>query len=131
MDTLHASGIIRNTCSCESWNESTGEWVPADDCYGDCWEDQQYDFELATESLFKSPNFTGSWKIQGFPVWNGTVDGMFDADTSKKLLSAITPNNTEWILRYEIIGETLTGVLSHHDAPTGGRITVTMIREEK
>ena len=131
METVHANGTIQNTCTCEEWNETTGEWVPTQECYGDCWEHEQYGFQLATETLFDSPNFTGTWKIEGFPVWNGTVSGIFDATDHKKLLSSITPDRTAWILRYEIIGETLTGVLSHHDAPMGGRITVTMIKEEE
>lgn len=63
------------------------------------------------------------WGIVGFPVWDGTVDGRFEAKDAKTLLRAITVDS-EWILRYEVKDGTLFASLSHHDAPTGGAMTV-------
>ena len=126
MDTTYSSGVIQNTCVCEAWNDDTNEWQESGDCFG-CWDEATDDFSFATKSLFDSPNFTGWWKIEGFPTWRGPVGGLFDAKDSDQLLNQITPDRTEWTLVYEVKGETLTGRLSHHDAPTGGQITVTMI----
>lgn len=120
----HTWTTIQNTCYCESWNDETGEWEDTVDCFG-CWEMGQEDFDIDTKPLFDSDNFTGWWKIEGFPVWYGTTGGLFQAKNDHQLLDAITPNHTEWNLRYRIEGETLVGKLSHHDG--SGTITVTMI----
>lgn len=123
-DTEHLF-TITNTCVCESWDDEASEWSPSYDCFG-CWDEAKDDFLGDTKPLFESDNFTGWWKIEGFPVWYGTIGGIFTANNADALLEAITPDRTEWTLRYRVEGETLVGTLSHHDAPTGGRITVTM-----
>lgn len=128
MNTMYASGVIQNTCDCVAYNEEEGDWQPSGDCFG-CWDEYTENWEFGVKELFDSPNYTGWWKIEGFPVWNGTITGLFQADTAEKLLDSITPDRTEWILRYEITSDRITGTLSHHDAPTGGQITVTMITD--
>lgn len=114
---------IQNTCACVTFDEDAGEWKEAPECWGDCWSDQVEQFGIDTEHLFVEHN--QGFRITGFPVWNGTIDGTFSARTPEELLRAITPDRTEWRLRYTVEGNTLNCVLSHHDAPTGGRMTVT------
>jgi hypothetical protein len=63
------------------------------------------------------------WRVEGFPLWARTIDGIFHADTPMKLLESITVRS-EWSLRYSLDPETkvLTCHLSHHDA--NGTFTV-------
>jgi hypothetical protein len=63
------------------------------------------------------------WRIDGFPLWARTLDGIFHADSPMKLLESITVRS-EWSLRYTLDSETmvLTCHLSHHDA--SGQFTV-------
>ena len=114
---------IQNTCACVTFDEDTGEWKEAPECWGDCWSDQVEQFGFDTEALFVEHN--QGFRITGFPVWNGTIDGTFSARTPEELLRAITPDRTEWRLRYTVEGDSLKCVLYHHDAPTGGSMTVT------
>ena len=123
------SAEYTNTCSCEVWNEETDECVPANDCYGDCWDFTVEDFANITEHLF-SENSQG-FRITGFPVWNGTIDGYFSARNASELLNAITPDRTEWRLEVTVHADHLTGRLYHHDAPMGGNIVVTPFSEEE
>ena len=118
-----------NTCTCVTYNEDSGDWEEAPECWGDCWTDQVEDFENITEHLF-SDNEQG-FTITGFPVWNGTRDGYFLARNAEELLRNITPDRTAWTLRLTVYPTHLTGVLSHHDAPTGGLITVTPYSQDE
>jgi hypothetical protein len=114
---------ITNTCACVTYNDDTGEWSEAPECWGDCWNDQVEQFGFDTEHLFVEHN--QGFRITGFPVWNGSIDGTFSARTPEELLRAITPDRTEWRLTYKVESESLKCVLYHHDAPTGGSMTVT------
>jgi len=118
-----------NTCTCVTYNEDSGDWEEAPECWGDCWTDQVEDFENITEHLF-SDNEQG-FTITGFPVWNGTRDGYFLARNAEELLRNITPDRTAWTLRLTVYPTHLTGVPSHHDAPTGGLITVTPYSQDE
>lgn len=123
------SAEYTNTCSCEVWNEETDECVPANDCYGDCWDFTVEDFSNITEHFFSENN--QGFRITGFPVWNGTIDGYFSARNASELLNAITPDRTEWRLEVTVHADHLTGRLYHHDAPMGGNIVVTPFSEEE
>ena len=118
-----------NECTCVTYNDDAGDWEVAPECWGDCWSDQVEDFENITEHLF-SDNEQG-FTITGFPVWNGTRDGYFLARNAEELLRNITPDRTAWTLRLTVYPTHLTGVLSHHDAPTGGLITVTPFSQDE
>lgn len=113
---------ITNLCACVTFDEDTGEWKEAPECWGDCWSDQVEQFGWDTEALFAGD--TTEWRIDGFPVWNGTRSGTFTAKTHEELLRAITPDRTEWRLSYKVESDHISCVLYHHDAPTGGRMTV-------
>lgn len=114
-----------NTCSCGDWNEATGEFVPADDCYSYCWYDTVQDFTNITEHLFTDNE---QWfEVRGFPVWHGSVDGVFTARNAEELLRNITPDRTEWRIDITVKEAGIVARLYHHDAPTGGTMTVTPI----
>ena len=115
------------TCSCETYNPETDEYTPSNDCYGDCWEYTVEDFTNITEHLF-AENSQG-FRITGFPVWNGTVDGYFSARNASELLNAITPARTDWRLDGSVFADRIEARLYHHDAPTGGNIVVTPFSE--
>ena len=127
--TTTTTATLTNTCTCVTYNEDSGDWEEAPECWGDCWTDQVEDFENITEHLF-SDNEQG-FTITGFPVWNGTRDGYFLARNAEELLRNITPDRTAWTLRLTVYPTHLTGVLSHHDAPTGGLITVTPYSQDE
>jgi len=119
MKTLNYQ-TITNSCGCE---DETGE---ATDCYGYCWEDTLNSFAEDVAPLFDNAEFSGTWRIEGFPLWNGNVDGFIDAQFPSKLLAAITVNG-EWILRYNVTKNGLDCILSHHDVPTGRGFTVVSV----
>ena len=120
------NATITNSCLCATYNDDAGEWEPAPECWGDCWSDQVEDFENITQHLFTENN--QEFRIEGFPVWYGTVSGTFHARTAELLLASITPDRTEWRLELTVHATHLTGVLSHHDG--SGTITVTPIETE-
>lgn len=104
--------LISNTCACQD----------QDYCEGDCWDFALDDFESVVAPLLAG---NSRFLIRGFPVWNGTRDGEFEATDAKVFLDKITPVRAEWRLVYEVENNVLTGTLSHHDA--SGTITVTPI----
>ena len=117
---------ITNTCICVTYNDDSGDWEEAPECWGDCWNEQVEDFQQITEHLFTENN--QEFRIEGFPRWDGPVSGTFHARTAEKLLESITPDRTEWRLELTIHENHLTGALSHHDG--SGTITVTPIAQE-
>ena len=109
---------ITNLCTCSDvWGNEL------DCCYGWCWDDTTELFGGHLSEWFVE----GTYKIDGFPTWHGPVGGFFEAKTVLDLLTAITPDRTDWTLRYEdpVAGQPFTAILSHHDG--SGRITVTPI----
>ena len=126
------TAVYQNTCSCVEYDEETEgaeDAVPTEYCYGWCWNDTVQDFSHITEHLF-TENSQG-FRITGFPVWNGTVDGYFSASNAEQLLNNITPDRTEWRLEVTVHADHLTGRLYHHDAPMGGTITVTPFSDDR
>lgn len=117
---------ITNTCICVTFNDDSGDWEEAPECWGDCWTDQVEQFQEMTEHLFTENN--QEFRIEGFPRWDGPVSGTFHARTPEKLLESITPDRTEWRLELTVHENHLTGALSHHDG--NGIITVTPIAQE-
>lgn len=101
---------ITNTCDCEFH------------CCGDCWELSLYLFKTDLSDWFVD----GTYRIDNFPVWSGKLSGWFEAESIEDFLFAITPDRTQWILRYSEVkvGEPFEAMLYHHDAPTGGKISV-------
>jgi hypothetical protein len=125
--TTTTTATLTNTCTCVTYNDDSGDWEVAPECWGDCWDCQVEDFTNITEHLF-TDNEQG-FTITGFPVWNGTRDGYFLARNAEELLRNITPDRTEWRLEVTVHATHLTGVLSHHDG--SGVITVTPYSQDE
>lgn len=126
------TGKITNTCTCVTYNEDTGDWDEAPECWQDCWLYQLEDWENCMQE-WVNENPTDEWLVTDFPTWTGGVTGVTVARTAEELLRAITPQseyNMSWTLSTTTDATTqattrmLECVLSHHDAPTGGRMTV-------
>jgi hypothetical protein len=128
-DTLTLKGTITNTCSCVSYNEETGDWQDAPECWGDCWDCAVEDFANVTESL-RNNNLTDYWKVENLRLWNGEVSGHFQAKTVTDLLRGMTVRS-EWTMRYEVFTDRIEYSLSHHDAPMGSRSVLRPVDEEE
>lgn len=120
---------ITNSCTCTTYNEDTGEWDTAPECWGDCWETQVEDFTTITEELFNN-NDTNWWKVTGLQLWNGSVGGYFQAKTPVDLLRGMTVNS-EWIMRGTAYPDRIEYSLSHHDAPMGSSTVLLPVSEEE
>ncbi len=129
MDTQTLKGTITNGCSCVTYNEETGDWQDAPECWGDCWDCAVEDFENVTESL-RNNNLTDYWKVENLRLWNGEVSGHFEAKNVKDLLRGMTVNS-EWIMRYEVFADRIEYSLSHHDSPTGSASVLRPVSEEE
>lgn len=114
---------ISNSCTCTTLNENNEE-VATDYCDGFCWESTMDYFAEVTKPLF-TKNDHKLWQVSGLPLWNRTIDGVFEAETPETLLRGITVNS-EWTLRFKVIATTMRCWLAHHDAPTGGHYSVTI-----
>lgn len=114
---------ISNSCTCTTLNENNEE-VATDYCDGFCWESTMDYFAEVTKPLF-TKNDHKLWQVSGLPLWNRTIDGVFEAETPENLLRGITVNS-EWTLRFRVIATTMRCWLAHHDAPTGGHYSVTI-----
>jgi len=115
---------ISTECSCSILDEATGEETESTVCFGFCSDDQMEDFQFVLTDWF----VPGTFRIEGFPVWYGTIGGLFDAKNPQEFLWSITPERTDWILRYNVEDDKFVGVLSHHDGT--GTITVSKYEEQ-
>lgn len=127
-DTQTLKGEITNSCTCVTYNEETGEWDTAPECWGDCWDCSVEDFENVTKELMDS-NETGWWKVSDLRLWNGEVSGYFHAEKVTDLLEGMTVRG-EWIMRYEVFSDRIEYSLSHHDA-MGSATVLTPISDEQ
>lgn len=118
-------GETTNGCTCLDFDEAIADWVPRAECYGYCWDDQLEDFKNCLEDFVASA-YDREFEISGFPLWNGTIDGRFEAKDPEEFLRAVTVRG-DWTLRWEVTREAFTAHLSHHDA--SGTITVVPVAE--
>ncbi len=103
-------GELTNNCGCEV------------DCFGDCWENSLCMLEDDLGKWF-TDNADKWWQVDGLPLWNRDIVGVFHADTIVEFVRGITVNS-EWKLRYRLDGDYLVLRLSHHDVPMGRQFTV-------
>lgn len=125
MDTKHE---ITNTCTCLYYDEDTGEDIPTEDCYGDCWEQVIYDFTEDTKDLRES-NETGWWRVDDLRLWHGNVSGYFYAEKVEDILRGMTVNSA-WTMRYTAFPDRVEYSLSHHDA-MGSASTLRAVSEDE
>ena len=124
------TGEITNTCTCNA--EEMYDTDEPYTCYGECWEWALEDWTNCMQEWVEN-NPTETWLVTNFPTWHGGVTGVATARTAEELLRAITVRS-EWRMRWTLSTTTdattqattctLECVLSHHDAPTGGRMIV-------
>jgi hypothetical protein len=114
---------LSNECTCVIYDDETDEYTPADDCDGSCWDDQMECWQSMIEDIPFWPT-DDVWRIEGWPTWRGTVSGSSHATSARELLDALTPARTSWRLDVVLHADHLTATLYHHDAPTGGTMTV-------
>ena len=126
---LILKGEITNSCTCTVYDAVKDEYtdIPSDECNGWCWDDQ-YEMFANDVAPFIEGCETGLFRIENFPVWDGTVNGYFDAGTTHMFLQAVTVRG-DWTLRYEVSPTSFSAYLSHHDA--SGTITVKHVSEEE
>ncbi|CAB5222328.1 hypothetical protein UFOVP361_128 [uncultured Caudovirales phage] len=126
---LTLTGFMTTACNC---NQLEQEQDNNYECYGYCWDEQLEDWTNCMQE-WVDENPTDEWLVTDFPTWTGGVTGVTVARTAEELLRAITPQseyNMRWTLSTTTDPTTqattrmLECVLSHHDAPTGGRMTV-------
>lgn len=105
-DIADRFGEITNVCECDGY-----------DCSSDCWD---FALECLAEDIRQwwDDNSTYLWRVEGLPLWNGSVSGQFEARTIADFIRGITVNSA-WRLRWSLEGDHLECMLSHHDVPTG------------
>lgn len=101
---------VTNTCTCDT----------IDMCDGDCWEDVKFFVEETLGDLWERDS---EWVVDGLPLWNRDVSGVFRARTIDDFIRGITVRS-EWILRLTRRDDVVHACLSHHDVPTGRSFTV-------
>lgn len=117
-------GTITNECTCTTVNDY-GIEVPAmwDECDGHCWQRQVDDLDNCVTHLMQACN--GWWHVDGIPMWDGTTQaGYFHAEETATLARKMGVNGA-WRAEWEARDNELVYVLYHHDAPTGGTVTLT------
>jgi hypothetical protein len=116
---MKLSGEITTNCACvdEDGVEFYNEY-----CDGTCYEYALEDFAQVVEPLLKSTEY---FKVNGIRLWDSTVGGIAKCETAQDLVRAMSVDG-QFILRWEFDDETnaLEARLSHHDCPTGCRVTV-------
>lgn len=116
-------GSLSNSCTCQTYDEVTDTFSDSTDCYGDCYDDALHLLQCDLGEWY-TDNTDGWWRVEGLPLWNRDVSGIFHADSVHDFVRGITVNG-EWNLRYRLDGDDLVASLSHHDVPMGRRFTVT------
>lgn len=114
IEIAKVTGVLTNSCTCQSYNEDLGDFQPAPECWGDCWCDQVEDFYEVTKDL-RDSNETYWWKVEDLRLWNGEVSGYFQAEKVIDLIRGMTVT-CDWIMRYSVFTDRIEYSLSHHDA---------------
>lgn len=119
-ETRIAYGELTNTCTCSVLDETTGEFLPTSDCFGDCWDSELEFFGECVKGILAQSEW---FRVEAVRLWNGDFDAIFRATTVAEFVRGITVDS-EWILRYEVFADRVEFSLSHHDAPTGSASVV-------
>lgn len=118
-------GELTNTCTCTIVGPCEREFIPSDECFGDCWEDSLHTFGFAVEHLLST---SYRFAVTGLRLWHGPVDGEFVASNVEEFVHGVTVDSS-WIMRYRVYADRMEYSLSHHDAPTGSASVVRPIVE--
>jgi len=122
---------LTSDCVCEIYDDKTETSSPAEDCYGDCWDDQNDNYrEIILNPLMKAKGWETDTpiRVQGTRMnWN-SVSGY--ADTTPENLVDSLAINGDFTLYFSFDGENLTINRSSHDEPTGSP-TFTLVEMKK
>lgn len=125
METTEVFGWseISTNCSCEKENEVTGEFEPADNCYGDCFEDSKEQLTYLINDWLEHNTFTDNTliRIDGSGMGWRSQSGYTDV-TLDKVAEALYLNG-DFRIRYELSENfVLTAQRWSHDEPMGSAI---------
>lgn len=127
-ETQIIKATLTSDCTCEVYDEETedtkldeyGDPVRPESCFGDCWQESEYDF---TENILKPYLSVKGWDLDtpikvtcGRMSWRG-VSG-YAYTTPERLLDTLAING-DFRLEFEFDGENLTAVRYSHDEPVG------------
>ena len=126
MRTQHKNEIT-NTCTCMDYDDDTGADIPAEYCFGDCWDFALEQFAYEAQVIMEN-NETGWWKVTDLAFWDGNHSGYFHATKVSDILRGMTVRS-EWIMRYTAFPDRVEYSLSHHDS-MGSATTLTAVTEE-
>lgn len=105
---------VTNVCTCDT----------IDYCDADCWQDVKFFVEETLGDLWEP---YVDWVVEGLPLWNRDVSGVFYARTIDEFIQGITVKG-EWVLRLRREGDVIRASLSHHDVPMGRSFTVRRVK---
>lgn len=125
MTTTTNKGVLTNYCECVDDDDNPM------DCDGFCWETGLDDLLYGgiIPSFGDNP-FPDTYRVEGLPLWNRKVSGEFTAKNLNDFVWGISVRGL-WRLNWESGFGEMTVTLYHHDAPTGGTMTVTLAEEEE
>jgi len=106
---------VTNVCTCDQ---------SIDYCDNNCWETVKFFVEDTLGDLWQP---YVDWVVEGLPLWNRNVSGVFRARTIDEFIEGITVKS-EWVLRLRREGDVVHASLSHHDVPTGRSFTVRRVK---
>jgi hypothetical protein len=106
---------VTNVCTCETDDTAAGLY-----CDGDCWDTVKFFVKETLGDLWERDS---EWVVNGLPLWNGDVSGVFRARTIDDFIRGVTVRS-EWVLKLMRSDNIIHASLSHHDVPTGRSFTV-------
>lgn len=123
---------ISSDCVCADYDDETGEAVPADWCYGDCFNDSIDAFEEAIVSPFIQAHpelhrFKVEGKGMGWLRRSGVGQVMPYARDIVSQLSI--DGDFRLFVSYEL-GDSFSIVRFSHDEPVGASFTYTILKED-
>lgn len=122
---------LTTDCQCQDEVDESGEWVPASECFGDCYDWQKEDVYWLIQEWAKGNGFDNDTaiRIDGNGMGWSNASGYKFSKVSE--LDSAMNLNGDFRLEYRLVGNTLEVERWSHDEPTGGCIfTFTKMEEE-
>jgi hypothetical protein len=113
-----ATASLTSDCTCEVYDDETGESTPATECLGYCFDDMREDVENLIQDWLDGPSF------EGFTVevtysgvnWNRlSGKGGWEPESVKEVWQALTLDG-DYTLRFKLLSDGILEVVrSSHD----------------
>jgi hypothetical protein len=108
---------LSTTCTCENYDEETGETTDSEFCYG-CWEDEKSNLQYSIIEPWLAEQTIDSndlLRINGSNMgWLHTSGWTYCPPTVDGILNALSINS-DYTLRFTLEGTNLTVIRSSHD----------------